>query len=231
MRYLAPPVADLLAAEYVLGTLKGPARRRFERLMIAHPSLRSRVGAWELRLNRLAASSKPVPPPPATWTALQQRLFPPSQRLRWFERLNLWRGFSLAASATAGVLALLLWWLPAIQSPAYMVLIGDKSSPQPMWVAGASPDMGRFYVKSIKPMDIPANKRCLLWLHPAGSQNYYVLGLLPDKGDDSMLEIGGDMRPMLPGKLLVTVEDMAKPMPKRPTGPPLYEGKWMPLKI
>ena len=35
--------ADRLAAAYVLGTLRGPARRRFEALLPAHPALREAV--------------------------------------------------------------------------------------------------------------------------------------------------------------------------------------------
>ena len=40
MDYSRPELADKLAAEYALGTLRGPARRRFENLLPAHPSLR-----------------------------------------------------------------------------------------------------------------------------------------------------------------------------------------------
>ena len=42
--------ADRLAAAYVLGTLRGPARRRFEALLPAHPALREADEGWRLRL-------------------------------------------------------------------------------------------------------------------------------------------------------------------------------------
>lgn len=58
-----PPLSDTLAAEYVLGTLQGGARRRFEQLLPAHPALQRAVADWERRLNGLAAASPPVPPP------------------------------------------------------------------------------------------------------------------------------------------------------------------------
>jgi len=50
MDYGRPDLADRLAAEYVTGTLRGPARRRFEQLVPAHPALRAAVRRWESRL-------------------------------------------------------------------------------------------------------------------------------------------------------------------------------------
>ena len=43
MNIHTPPLRDSLAAEYVLGTLHGAARQRFERLLAAHPALRRAV--------------------------------------------------------------------------------------------------------------------------------------------------------------------------------------------
>lgn len=40
MNYRDPQLKDALAAEYVLGTLRGQARRRFQKLMMQIPSLR-----------------------------------------------------------------------------------------------------------------------------------------------------------------------------------------------
>ena len=46
MDYSRPHLADSLAAEYVLGTLRGPARRRFEALLPAHPALAAAVAGY-----------------------------------------------------------------------------------------------------------------------------------------------------------------------------------------
>ena len=52
MDYSRPELADRLAAEYVLGTLRGPARRRFEALLPAHPALNRAMLDWQRRAGR-----------------------------------------------------------------------------------------------------------------------------------------------------------------------------------
>ena len=42
---LRPEVIDRLASEYVLGTLEGGARRRFQQLMLERPAVRVAVAA------------------------------------------------------------------------------------------------------------------------------------------------------------------------------------------
>jgi hypothetical protein len=65
---------DALAAEYVLGTLAGAARARFERLLARDPDLADHVRAWEQRLGALVAALPPVPPPDRVRRAIEARL-------------------------------------------------------------------------------------------------------------------------------------------------------------
>ena len=66
MNYADPELNDQLAAEYALGTLRGPARRRFERRLSDDTYLRDLAEDWELRLNLLAESAPAVAPPART---------------------------------------------------------------------------------------------------------------------------------------------------------------------
>ena len=68
--------ADLqsrLAAEYVLGTMRGAARRRFEDyLRMPHQrSLREQVAKWEAHLTPLANRLPAVTPPDRVWLRIQ----------------------------------------------------------------------------------------------------------------------------------------------------------------
>ena len=56
MNYLLPERLDRLAREYALGTLAGPARRRFERVLQHSPAATLAVGVWQERLAPLAQS-------------------------------------------------------------------------------------------------------------------------------------------------------------------------------
>ena len=50
-----PVLCEKLAGEYVLGTLKGGARRRFETLMSLDARVRGAVADWQARLQPLEA--------------------------------------------------------------------------------------------------------------------------------------------------------------------------------
>ncbi|MFO1349664.1 MAG: anti-sigma factor [Gammaproteobacteria bacterium] len=232
MKYQDPKLIDLLAAEYALGTLKGSARRRFLKLVLAHPDLHRQMEKWELRINRLAQRAKPVTPPEAVWTQIERRLFTAaaSAPLPWYQNLAFWRGITVASTALAAGLAFILVLAPRFhEAPAYVVIINDTAQ-KPMWTVSVSSDMDKFHVRSLKPMGMPTNMGCLLWVQPAGSQALYPLGILPDKGDEMTLRVAEDMRGMLhDGKLLVTVEHRDEPMPAAPSGPPQYLGTWVPI--
>jgi anti-sigma-K factor RskA len=235
MNYHNPELADLLAVEYVLGTLKGRARQRFDGLLYASPSLRQRVQDWELRLNQLAQDVPPVTPPQAAWEGLQSRLFPPptpsTPATSRFERLAFWRGLTLGSAVLASVLAALLLVRPFTQDTSgYVVLLNDKKQYETTWMISAPTDLQQLYVKNMKPIQLPKDIRCVLWVQPEGSSQLYPLGVLPDKGDTMKLQIDKNMRPKLPGQLLVTRENMSGPMPTKPSGPAKYEGQWMPVE-
>lgn len=65
---------DRLAAEYALGTLRGRARRRFERWLLS-PQVAGLVRAWEDRLAFLETREVRIAPPPAhVWGDIETRL-------------------------------------------------------------------------------------------------------------------------------------------------------------
>jgi len=75
MNYDKPELVSLLASQYVLGTLRGPARRRFEHLQGSRSDVREAVQFWEDLLQPLALRIDAVSPPPALRGRLLARAF------------------------------------------------------------------------------------------------------------------------------------------------------------
>ncbi len=65
---------DLLAAEYVLGTLRGGARRRLEQRIANDPALARQVADWQQAFAHLDLNDEPVQPPPHIWQAINERI-------------------------------------------------------------------------------------------------------------------------------------------------------------
>jgi anti-sigma-K factor RskA len=66
-------LVDRLAAEYVLGTLRGQARRHFERWLVS-PQVKAIVNTWEGRLAPFEPALLQVTPPPDAWQGIERRL-------------------------------------------------------------------------------------------------------------------------------------------------------------
>lgn len=100
--YRHPTTVDRLAAEYVLGSLHGGARRRFEQVMPAHPALTRAVVYWQEKLHPLDQALPDVKPSNAAWERVAARAFgaprESAKKASWWQRL--------LSPAPAGALAL-----------------------------------------------------------------------------------------------------------------------------
>ena len=76
MKYAHPELIDHLASAYVLGTLAGPARRRFERLQRDRADVQLAVAEWQARLGPLSHAVPPQLPSPKVWAAIAARTHP-----------------------------------------------------------------------------------------------------------------------------------------------------------
>ena len=114
-----------LAAEYVLGTLTGAARRRFETWMLESPRVRRQVWYWERRFQALNGAIPERRPPAVVWRKVRGRIDRPGSGAR-----NLWWpvGGLLAASL---VIAVMLFW-PAAPAPQRFVGVIQNSQAEPL---------------------------------------------------------------------------------------------------
>jgi anti-sigma-K factor RskA len=176
MDYSRSGLADRLAAEYVLGTLQGGARRRFDGLLVAHPALRVAVAQWQERLAPLSISVDPVAPPARVWSALEGRLFgaPAPARAalpaRWWQRLAVWRGLSAVTSFAALALVVIVLQSPPAQAPVVVVLDLNPQAPlalQSSFVASVSADGRALTLRPIHVAATAPGRALELWAVPA----------------------------------------------------------------
>lgn len=74
MNYDSCPQIDRLAAEYVLGTMQGRARRRFEEVLRSSPAARAATDAWTQRLHLLSSVRSSLEPSEDLFARIEQRI-------------------------------------------------------------------------------------------------------------------------------------------------------------
>jgi anti-sigma-K factor RskA len=227
MDYARPALADRLAAEYVAGTLRGPARRRFETLLGAHPGLRAALQGWEERLIPLAVSVAPKQPPTRVWRRIQERLWRDAKVVpadTWWRGLAFWRGLAVMASVAVVSLTVLLAVPPVSQAPIVVVL--SPSAPAGgvttvSLVASISADGRAMVTRPLAPLNVRPDRTLELWAMPsAGAPR--SLGLI---SADATTVLRRDRLPQGTVALAVSLEPAGGSPTGAPTGPVLYTGK------
>ncbi len=236
MDYSRPELANRLAADYVLGTLRGPARRRMEALMLSHASLRHAVAHWEDQLVLMAPETPGVEPPPQVWRNIQRSLFESAapaaanasgaRPASWWQSLALWRTWS--GLATAGALALAVWMsqTPPAQPPLIVVL---QANPQAgvaynaSFVASLSADGQALVLKPLANVPVSAVQALELWAVPAQGAPRSLGLVQADAGGTSTVLRRNLLRDT--AALAVSVEPAGGSPTGAPTGPIVSLGK------
>jgi anti-sigma-K factor RskA len=223
MDYGRLDLADRLAAEYVAGSLRGGARRRFEALLPSHPLLRDAVAAWQARLLPLTQAVAPVEPPPALWHRIEARIGggAAAPRAGPWQRLALWRGLAAFAGVAAIVLGVLLVQPLPSQPPIVVVLAATPGAAAGGFVAGVSPDGRSVVTKPILPVALAADRALELWAVPAQGAPT-SRGLISEK---SASVVRRERVPAGTAALAVSLEPPGGSPTGAPTGPVLYAGK------
>jgi anti-sigma-K factor RskA len=231
MDYSRPELADRLAAEYVAGTLRGPARRRFEALLPAHATLRAATRAWQDRLMPLTSVVTPEQPSAAVWQKIEQRIQPAGAPAAlaptgWWRQLAFWRAFSGIAALAVVSLSVLLANPGPAQAPIIVVLSstapaeGGAVAPA-SFVASISGDGRALVTKPLTNVSLQAGKALELWSVPSSGAPR-SLGLISANGATVF-----NKRKVLEGTaaLAVSLEPPGGSTTGAPSGPVLFVGK------
>jgi anti-sigma-K factor RskA len=228
MNYRNPERADALAAQYVLGTMRGRARARFARLVRSERGLADAVLAWEERLMPFAQSVAPVEPPPRVWQQILARVqgaraAAPSSGSIWAD-LRLWRGLTLAGFVTALALAIVVLSPIAERPDQTLVAVLAGQDARPVLIASVDRTGRTLRIKPVSPLTIAADRALELWALPQGG-NPRSLGLISPSGVVQIALSGpADTALAQVPALAVSLEPSGGSPTGLPTGPVLYSG-------
>lgn len=168
MRNLSATAQHALAAEYVLGTLRGRARQRFEALMQQDRALAAVVRGWEDWLTPLTELVQPVEPPERVWKAIEARISARASQAPapsgFFSSLGFWR--ALGTTMAVALVALLVMYprTPTAPDKASMVAVLATPESDPRMVIERH--AGLLKVKVVKPWADMPNQDLELWAIP-----------------------------------------------------------------
>jgi len=192
MNYLTEERQNALSSEYVLGSLHGPARVRFQRLLMQHNSMRHTLWRWESRLNELGGALPNVQPAPEVWERIQSRLgfttatpsatnvmSLPQRKPRGLQWLA---GLSAAAAILMAVLLVNLQPVEPLLPGQIAVVQSEKA--QALWLIELRED--QLVVTATDKFKALDNQDYELWMVAADGRPPISLGLLPKQGKLSL---------------------------------------------
>jgi anti-sigma-K factor RskA len=221
MNYEQAELLDRLAAEYTLGTLRGSARRRFERLCVDSAAARSAVYRWEDRWSAVSRRLTPVAPSPQVWTAVSRRLFGADVAAGTAPRVGRRRAWQLAAAAGLVAVALIVGLIvrQAAPPPLQTLAVLGTDTAHPVWRLERRLPLTALTVEVIGAVPEAAGKSYELWALPRGGAPV-SLGLLPAAGRaERTLSEPQRLALLSADKVAVSVEPLGGSPTGSPTGP------------
>ena len=223
MRLARQSHLDALIGEYIIGALRGGARRRFER------ALREEAGV-ALRLRTLQQQFAPryseriaETPPAGGWQRLERELNLSQYRAPWHARVPFLRAwaFGVTAALVLGI-ALIALRAPTEATLTPVAQLAMKGAP-PSVIAALSPDRRTLELRAVRPIVAGPLQSYELWVIPEGGApiSLAVLGQL-----DGTLRVPAPLAERLrKGALLaISVEPAGGSTTGAPTGPVILSG-------
>ena len=238
-----PEDRDVAAGEYVLGTLAGDDRARFEAALVDDAGLQRAVYDWQDRLVGLAARAAPIEPAATLWSRIEDRLGTPSGASTpaaavvapttaaandsFWNRIGTWRaatGLAMAASLLLAVaLALRGPVMPQVDDERFLAVLQSPVEKSTGWLVEGTAGEGVRLVPIGKPAPPPPGKSLQFWTKPKGATGPTSLGLV-NAGEITVVPI--KRLPGLADQQLfeVTLEPEGGSTIGKPTGPVLFVG-------
>ena len=233
MNYNKPDLIEQLAAEYVLGTMKGRARKRFTKLMAEHQWIRAAVWSWEEQITPLAESVNDVQPSSKVWKNIFKSIGTSSPVKQQRGSLWFWQGLSALSTALSVVLLALLLTNPTAipqNEPNYISVVNNETA-QPLWLISANIETGEINFKAVNATATQLDKAFELWMLPTDDSPPRSLGLLPVDHQEVSINLPPALKALLTNAkgLAVSLEPAGGSTTGLPTGPVLYQAPLLSL--
>jgi anti-sigma-K factor RskA len=179
MKLANPELQSRLAAEYVLGTMKGGARRRFVEYSRDNRQLQAEIAKWEAHFAPLTDYIAAISPPTRVWQQIEARTINNKTRLSTgdlsqnspktpannglLSNLTFWRYLGLGSSAIAAalVVSVMTGQLAPSREPMLTAVLDAKGVAR-MVVEQPKPDL--ITVKMVKPWKTAEEHSLQLWV-------------------------------------------------------------------
>ncbi|RPH40642.1 MAG: hypothetical protein EHM87_21675 [Burkholderiales bacterium] len=229
MRLADHRLLDALCGAYLLGTLRGAARRRFERALREEPRVAARVAHWRGGFaTRPIEAASPAPTSAEVdrgWTRLQRELGLAPARAPWWGRTGFWQGWAAVATFAFGIAVWRAVPEPAPAPPSMRALVElVDAGKRPVLSARLSADGRLLELQPSRTVVAGPTQSYELWVIPAGGGAPLSVAVLGELG--ARIEVPPALRERLrPGATLaVSVEPAGGSPTGAPTGPVILSG-------
>ena len=228
MKHDDPNLIDSLAAEYVLGTLVGRARRRFDRWRAQEWHVERRVQAWEERLVGLALRLSPMRPSPQVWSQIEKRIgFSAAPGTRSVpdggRRISTMRALAASIAIFVVLVGGVATWRATHPELLALATFSSPNAVQPAWELRADANMHHLRAVALGGARPQSGKSFELWALPDNGGAPVSLGLMPDSGElDRDLTEAQRSALLSASKVAVSLEPTGGSPTAAPTGPVLF---------
>jgi anti-sigma-K factor RskA len=224
MRIARHRLLDALCGEYLVGTMRGRPRRRFERALKEEPLVASRLTYWQRAYAPRPSDQMRVEPDPGTWAKLEGELGLARYKRPWWRRITVWRLW--ATAATAALVVVIGVEVQRFEGPRQLVEIarlGSKEQPATV-TASLSKDRRFLELRAARPVEAGPAQSYELWLIPKEGGAPLSLAVLGRLDARLIVPEGHRARLQAGATLAVSVEPAGGSPTGAPTGPVILVG-------
>jgi anti-sigma-K factor RskA len=236
MKLAQPELRSRLAAEYVLGTMKGGARRRFQDYLKRDAALQAEVARWEAHMTPLAQRLPAIEPPARVWDRIQSQLDGPGATVPskaasgMWQSLGFWRNWGLGVTGLAAALLFAVVTVkPVEQEPILMSVLAEDNNDVRVYIE--QPESNVLHVTMVKPWNIRPGIVHQLWVLPKAGGPRSV-GVINSAADTNLTLAGLDAKLVDGALFAVSLEPPGGSPTGTPTGKVVCKGSiaWMPQR-